>query len=295
MKAILLLTGLLSGQTDVMRLQDGSLVNGTVKADKIEVVTSYGKLTVPWAEVLSIKFGNRPTEKLEVEIQNSIRDLSSVKHQERESASRNLALIGPPALPLLLAIPEANLEAKTRAKPIIQSIRENYPERSEAGQDDLIETSTGFTIKGKVSESIFAAHGDSLGDIRVLRHNLVWLERGDKEVSLNITEAEGWVKVIAARSGCKIVVKAEGVIDLWVQSPGTYTATPRGHNAPGKTQPFLSGALIGKLGDGVPFMIGAEYTVSAHDNAVFYLSINPSTWNALSTGSFSVKVKQRRN
>ena len=295
MKAILLLTALLSGQTDVMRLQDGSTVHGAVKFDKIEVVTSYGKLTVPWAEVISIKFGNRPTEKLEVEIQDSIKALSSAKHQEREAASRTLSIIGPPALHALLAIQDADLEAKNRAKPIIQAIRENYPERAEAGQDDLIETSTGFAIKGKVSEGIFAAHGDSLGDIRVLRHNIVWLERSEKEVAMSITEAEGWVKVISAKSGRKIVVKAEGVIDIWPSSPMTYTATPRGHNAPGKTQPFLSGALIGKLGDGVPFMIGAEYTVSPNDNTPLYLSINPSTWNALSTGSFSVKVKQRRN
>src|SRR5436305_14618839 len=79
-----------------VRFGDGSLVRMTVLQDDLEVMTRYGKLTIPLREIRRIDFGLHLPEGVGQHIDHSIKLLGSETYKERDDAVKHLGHYGPP-------------------------------------------------------------------------------------------------------------------------------------------------------------------------------------------------------
>src|SRR5262245_60212906 len=99
------------------RLRDGSNVLVTVLEENLEVLTRYGRLKVPVAEVQKIEFGLRIPDVEAKKIDEAIKLLSSSEFDQREEAARNLVTYGVKAIPRLQsATKSSDAELKERAR-----------------------------------------------------------------------------------------------------------------------------------------------------------------------------------
>jgi hypothetical protein len=69
-----------------VRFGDGSLVRMTILQDDLEVMTKYGKLTIPLREIRRIDFGLHLPEGVGQHIDQSIKHLGSETYKERDEA-----------------------------------------------------------------------------------------------------------------------------------------------------------------------------------------------------------------
>src|SRR5438046_4901382 len=76
-----------------VRLGDGSLVRMTVLQDNLEVMTRFGKLTIPFSEIRRIDFGLHLADGLTDKIDNAIKLLGSEAFRDRDDAAKELILL----------------------------------------------------------------------------------------------------------------------------------------------------------------------------------------------------------
>jgi hypothetical protein len=86
-----------------VRFADGSLVRMVVLQENIDVMTRYGKLTVPMSEIRRIEFAFRLPEETMQKVAALVKDLGHDLHARREEASKELVALGAAAMPALLA------------------------------------------------------------------------------------------------------------------------------------------------------------------------------------------------
>src|SRR5262249_17295074 len=84
-----------------VRFADGSNVRVLILQQSLEIVTKYGKLTVPAAEIRRIEFGLPLTEETTRRVDEAIRRLGSDTFNQREAATKELLALGPQAYPAL--------------------------------------------------------------------------------------------------------------------------------------------------------------------------------------------------
>ena len=63
--------------------------------DKIDIVTEYGKLTVPPRDIRSIEFGIHATDEERKKLDEAIVNLASTSHKDRDVAVQDLIDMGP--------------------------------------------------------------------------------------------------------------------------------------------------------------------------------------------------------
>src|SRR5262249_42622864 len=81
---------------------DGTKVRMVIQQDHLDVVTKYGKLTVPTTEIRRVEFGFRVPDDVAKKIEAAIANLGSANFPEREAATKELAALGRLAYPALL-------------------------------------------------------------------------------------------------------------------------------------------------------------------------------------------------
>jgi hypothetical protein len=284
-----------------VRFADGSVVRMNVRQETIEVMTKYGKLTIPTDDIRRIDMGLHIPEGLELKIEKSIRNLGSDAFKQREDASKDLLQVGHwayPALQKAAASPE--LEVAKRAQSLMMRISEKTPpEVLKIRADDVVQTRD-FPVVGRIASPTIKAHsplfGEQLLKLCDLRCIQLRGQRGDAEISLEAAKygsgVDQWYDSgIVIDGQLRLSIVAEGSVDLWPQTPGQYIAQPRGYNTPGKGGAFLAGALVGKIGEtGRTFLIGERHESSPAEEGKLYLHIVPSPWNNASAGSFRVRV-----
>src|SRR5262245_5520047 len=72
---------------------NGSLVRMTLAAEKIEISTVYGKLSVPVQDIRRIEFGLHFPEGAETKIETAIKQLGAVEFKERVAAVQELVAL----------------------------------------------------------------------------------------------------------------------------------------------------------------------------------------------------------
>ena len=78
----------------------------------------------------------------------------------------------------------------------------------------------------------------------------------------------------------------------WGRDRAVSAGSTSGRTVPGSPLPnALAGALIGRVGNGAPFGIGNQASVSMPDNGVLFLGINDNTLTD-NTGNFSVVISR---
>lgn len=284
-----------------VRFADGSVVRMNVLQETVEVMTKYGKLTIPTDDIRRIDMGLHIPEGLEVQIENSIRNLASEAFKQREDASRDLLQVGHWAYPALQkASNSPELEVAKRAQSLLTRISEKTPpDILKIRADDVVQTRD-FPVVGRIASPTIKAHsplfGHQLLKLSDLRSIQLRGQRGDAEVSIDSAKhgsaLDQWFDTgVAVDSHIRLTIVSEGNVDLWPQTAGQYIAHPRGFNTPGKGGAFLAGALVAKIGEsGRTFLVGERYEANATDEGKLYLHIIPSPWNNASTGIYRVRI-----
>jgi hypothetical protein len=294
------------------RFADGSIVRLTVVQDQIEVLTQFGKLSVPPRDVRRIEFGLHLPEEVERKIVDAVQRLSSASHRQRELAQRELVGLGPQAY---LALQRASLgkdrEAATRAEIALRQITQKVPARLlRLTEEDRVYT-TKFTIIGRVVTPTIRARAEYFGELYLKPSQLVTLRllqgNGESELEVDAVKygsaPDQWMDTgitVEAQVGLRIT--AAGQVDLWPQQPGRYMAGPEGMQGGGaggqrrvarggNVVSVGGGTLIGRIGEnGSPFVIGERFTQAPRRAGRLYFHIIPSPWGGPSTGAYQVRV-----
>ena len=124
--AMLAISGPALGQTSTtvrLTLADGSQVRGQLLCESVSIATPYGPLSVPAAEIRSIKFGIHVGD--EEGLARAAKHLGSASHKERLAATHWLTSQGRCAVPVLRkAMKSPDLEVCSRAESIYAAITE---------------------------------------------------------------------------------------------------------------------------------------------------------------------------
>jgi hypothetical protein len=284
-----------------VRFADGSVVRMNVLQETVEVMTKYGKLTVPTDDIRRIDMGLHIPEGMELQIEKSIRNLASDAYKQREDASKDLLQVGHWAFTALQkASTSPELEVAKRAQSLLIRISEKTPpDVLKIRADDVVQTRD-FPIVGRIASPTIKAHsplfGEQLLKLCDLRSIHLRGQRGESEITIDAAKhgsaLDQWFDTgIVIEGQVRLTVTSEGSVDLWPQTAGQYVAHPRGYNTPGKGGSFLAGALVGKIGDtGRAFLIGERFEANTTDEGKLYMHIIPSPWNNASAGIYRVRV-----
>jgi len=294
-----------------VRLNDGSRVRMIIQQESLEIVTRFGKLTVPTAEIRRIEFGVRPTEDVARKIDDAIRRLGHENFKERENAANELVALGSKAyVSLVKATRSKDLEVAQRAKAALVRVRQKLPETQlRLKEDDTIQTND-FTIAGRIStqtiKATTAVFGETtlkVSDLRGIR----WMGL-QAEVDLNIDASKyaiapaQWLDTgVDISLDDDLSVTASGQIDLMTDGSGQNVTGPTGSNqwgqGPGRHPP---GCLLGRIGEtGETFVVGESFkTPASKKEGRLYLSIAPSPWRGGGngpSGSFKISIHGGRD
>ncbi len=284
-----------------VRFADGSVVRMSLLQDQVEILTRYGKLSVPVRDIRRIDFGLHVPSTLGEQITSSIKLLGSEVYRDRESATKELLQAGHWACPSLQrASKSTDAETAQRATQLLKQISEKVsPELLRLKEDDVIQTHE-FTIVGRVLAPTLKAHSPHFGEValKLCELRAVYVRQACNTGDLFVDAAKygcepgQWLDTgVVLDPSMKLVVVVHGQVDLWPQTPGQYVAGPKGYNAVGKGGPFMAGSLIGRIGEsGKPFLIGERFEAPVGEEGKLYIHIVPSPWNAPSVGSFHVRI-----
>lgn len=311
-----------AGDVEVVFL-NGSKVRMMIQTDALEIVTIYGKLSVPIQDVQSIEFGLHFPDGVADKIDAAIKNLGGSDYREREKASKVLIDLGQYSYAAVLkaARTKETLEVSKRAKEIVQKLQEKLPKKDlKTSVEDKVVTPT-HTIVGRILTAAVKTKAEYFGDIEHKIANMRTLRAvgsASTEVELAVDSSKyanqgQWMETtfqVDSRYG--LVITAKGQVDQWPQQPGGYMCGPGGTRGgrfnpnglmlvPGGQKAIgpingqtYAGMLLGKVGvDGEPFIIADRYEGKLETEGKLFLHIGPSPWNCPSAGSYEVKITRK--
>jgi hypothetical protein len=155
------------GEVEV-RFTDNSVLKLTLKEEKLEVVTAYGKLLVPVGDIRRIEVATRVPEETARRIEKAVANLGSAEFNVREAATAELLKLKAVAVAALLtAAKDKDMEVSRRAQDLLDRIKLLVSEEQmEIRKHDVIHTDT-MKITGKISLAVLKAHTFQFGEVQV--------------------------------------------------------------------------------------------------------------------------------
>ena len=289
----------------MFRLRDGTRLAGTPEIKSLNVKTAYGRLTVPVVDVIRMRFATAEDTGLAGRVEAQVKALSSEEFDKREEAMAAIREIGVPALQALKkAIESDDEEVKSRAEKLVGEIEETIEEAEgeEAalgavpGDEDEVVTLK-FTVRGRVEEEKFALQ-TRYGALTLGRNDIVsvlFQEGPNTKVTFAVpgntfAAANKWVDTkLPIAQGQRLHITASGQLNL--ENYGQTTGPEGTTNISGnQLETHPAGALVGKIGNGKAFLIGAEYEGAA--NAAGSLQLGVSLNNGQISGQYQVDVEK---
>jgi hypothetical protein len=151
-----------------VKFTDGSVLKLTLADPKVEVVTPYGRLSVPITDIQKIDFATRLTEEATKRIEEAIPNLGHPQFGKREVASAELLKLREKAYPALLeAAKSKDPEVAHRATELLERIRTDVPaENLEIRKFDVIQTPHS-KFSGKIDVASLKAVSTQFGDVQL--------------------------------------------------------------------------------------------------------------------------------
>jgi hypothetical protein len=303
---------------------NGSKVRMLLESEKLDVMTAYGKLTVPVKDVRAIEFGLHFPEGMEEKIAAAIKGLSSSDYREREKADKALIDLGPFSYPAVLdASRTKELEAARRAKEILTKLQSKHNKKDlKTSVDDRLITNN-FTIVGRILTTTVKAKTEYFGEQELTLAKMRTLKSMggasfDTEVAIDASKYAGpgvpqWLETDYHCDGrTAITITARGMIDVWPQQGGGFMSGPSGfqntRNGGGMgglikggrkignniNSNQHNGMLIAKVGEnGDFFQVGDSYEGIPDGEGKIYFTIGPSQWNVQCNGQFDIKISRK--
>lgn len=216
------------GQVEVV-FSDGSQLKLTLRQERIDVQTPYGKLTIPLADVHRIEFGLRIPEEIARQADAAIANLESEKYPIREAADRDLLKLGPKVYPALLkAAKHKDPEVARRAEKLVDKLREQFGDGQLDLPDHDVIHAKDCRFTGRIEGSAtWRAHtaqfGDvqlKLADIRTLR----FIGRDGDVVAGNVITDPGSLVGVHQQVGKTFAIRVTGTQTGQVWGSDSYTA-----------------------------------------------------------------------
>ena len=285
-----------------VRLNDGSLVRMTVLQESVDIMTKYGRLTIPLSDIRRIDFGLHLPDGVEPQIQGAIKQMGSDTYRDREDAVKQLVSFGPMAYPSLQqAARSKDLEVVKRATAAMRRIDDKVaPEQLRIKYEDTVQTAE-FTITGRIVSPAIKVHSETFGEFDLKLSQLRSLHQrghtGDIEMIVDAgqfgTSTDQWMDTgVLVDGNLRLIIRSEGQVDLWPQGPGQYLTSPKGYSTAGKGGTHMAGTLLGRVGDnGKVFVIGEQYEGAPANEGKVYVHIVPSPWNNVSSGSYKLRIR----
>jgi hypothetical protein len=226
-----------------VRFADESTVKMNLQTASIDVVTRYGKLTIPANEIRRIDFGLRIPEETLKRIDTAITQLGGKDFKQREAACAELTALRELAYPAVQKASRSNdPEVAKRAKEILKAITEAVPEEKlHPARHDTVVT-LDFTVTGHVDTAELKARGNYFGEVTLKLSDLRTLRvlALDKETPVLVDaskhggQMENWMETgLAIRAGTGLRIIASGMVDLKPGGieGGTLTVGPDGQGS----------------------------------------------------------------
>ena len=155
------------GEVDIHFL-NGSTVRMIIQSEKLEIATTYGKLSVPIKDLRAIEFGLHFPEGMEEKIETAAKGLGSGDYRTREKAGAELVELGPYSYPAIIDLTHAKEpEIAQRAKELAKKMQAAHPKKDlKVTVDDKVVTKA-FTIVGRIQTPIVKAKTEYFGDIEL--------------------------------------------------------------------------------------------------------------------------------
>ena len=238
-----------------VRLHDGSLVRMAILQDSIDVLTKYGKLTIPLRRYSTHRVRRASARRRRTT--NSASDQADGRRRFQEARHRRQAARGhgPDGVSALQKVAAAtgDLEVvKAPASCSMQSTTPCRPSSSSSSTEDTIQT-VEFTITGRIVSPAIKVRSDTFGEFDLklcqLRSLHQRTQSGDVEMMVDSSQfgatTDQWFDTgVVVDSNLRLTIRADGQVDLWPQGPGQYITTPKGYSTAGK-----GGALHGRFAD----------------------------------------------
>jgi len=279
-----------------VHFRDGSHLKMVLLVESIEMMTKYGKVSVPIIDMRRIDFGLRIPSATLTRAESAMALLNDPKRGD--AAKNDLLQSGEFAVPLLRQAARRPHAVSERA--LLEELKQRLPsDQFEARLYDTIHAAE-FPVTGRVEAAAFKAKSPYFGDV-LLRLDEVrtirWLAAPERDelvvdAAKHGTMSQLWLDTGIDLSGESVRIIASGMIDLYPLGgeKGVYMATPNGNARVGRQTAFPAGALIGRIGnDGKPFLVGERYEGTPARGRL-YLRIEIGPWQVQPLGSYTVRV-----
>jgi hypothetical protein len=147
---------------------DNSTLKVSLQEQRLEVITAYGKLQIPIADIRRVEFRTRIPEDTAKKVEAAIASLGSPEFRQREEASSILLKLREKGYPaLLVATRSKDLEVVRRAEEILAKIRDDVPEELlEFRKFDVVHTDDS-KIAGQIDVSVLKANTFQFGMVQL--------------------------------------------------------------------------------------------------------------------------------
>ena len=313
-----------------LNLLDGNVITGTSQMGDIELITSYGKLTIPVANVSTIKVGIGKDKAVYDKAMGFLKLMDAfIDDAPRKSTYNDILKFGPKAI---AAVSDFSSDPKNyKENPtyvgeftVENLLSELYSANNideNADVDDIVTIDGNYTMGGAFNFTKMDIKTE-YGNLSVPKEKIKSVDvsvinppgSGDYTFKLmaskNISGNQngGWFKTgIVLKNGQKFSITATGEVTLASLSnqkykpDGSYTAT-NGTNYPaaggeegtGTTYPSY-GNVVYHIGDSSTETnkVGAKFNGTAKSAGMLYISIYETVYNAANTGSYTVKIMNK--
>jgi hypothetical protein len=285
----------------VAHFHDGSVVRKALLREGVVVVTRFGRLTVPAAEVRRIEFGLHLPDGVAREVAAAVKQLGSDEFKLREAAGKRLVALGFRAYPALQAAARSpDKEVAARARAALEQVRKEAPaELLSLREHDVVHTRD-CVLAGRIEADALKAHTASLGELSLRLTELRSLHSAavDRtEVAVEAAQFGAGVgkwadSGMTVEAGVGLVVAASGRVDLMPAQAGRHVSGPGGYPGQGSDGGYQAGTLLGRVGEeGAVFVVGQHYEGHSAKGGRLFLRIVPLSGGNGSTGSYQVKVR----
>ncbi len=151
-----------------LRLADNSTLRAVLLDQKIEVLTKYGRLSVPAADIQRLDVGLRLSAGEVKKIEAAVADLANPGEAAHENAIAAVLKLRERALPALRkASLGRNAELSAKARELLDQIQESLgDEKIVAREEDVIQTD-GFTVVGRIETPTLRARTAHFGELEL--------------------------------------------------------------------------------------------------------------------------------
>jgi hypothetical protein len=275
-----------------VELRSGTVLVGRLEPSDWKVVTAFGELTVPIAEIKRVRFGRRAQPERLLRVEEAVKNLASAVPERRDHARASIVQEG------IFAVPSLRVAAKTHTDPEVKRIaaellKELDPDDEIVVPDEDQMDTVRFSVLGQIQLDAFKVNVKELGPLVVKRGDVDGIRSVAPDDSRKITVAgtncwpNGWLDTkLKVEKGEKLKIATSGTIFFpnWGQA-----FTPDGNQNMGMMNNMMVGTLAARVGPkGTIFRIGSNYAGAMPASGTLQFILNIQAPDQPHEGEFTV-------